>query len=291
VCKFTGKELDAETGLYYLGARYYSPVDGIFLSVDPLAGSFPSWGPYVYTLNNPVRLTDPTGMAPEGGETDFYGLNGSKLGTDGVDNNQVVLVLDGELSEKISRASSQEIEMVYDFESLVVGDEQYNQFIMLPSNAEIRAIDGLYSNMERNHLEYGFVSDGTNISMTAGTKNSWDYESAAAEQIQKGGKIGLMIHSHTFEINTEKGTWFGKAAPSKDDGPVHLGAVGRRDSGDSNYTLNYSGVAGYTIRQRGNKFVRGSRELGFYDGTYRGSITYDKKFKNLIKNLNKKYNK
>jgi RHS repeat-associated protein len=65
VYKFTGKELDAETGLYYLGARYYSPVDGIFLSVDPLAGSFPSWSPYVYTLNNPVRLTDPTGMAPE----------------------------------------------------------------------------------------------------------------------------------------------------------------------------------------------------------------------------------
>jgi RHS repeat-associated protein len=65
VYKFTGKELDSETGLYYLGARYYSPVDGIFLSVDPLAGSFPSWSPYVYTLNNPVRLTDPTGMAPE----------------------------------------------------------------------------------------------------------------------------------------------------------------------------------------------------------------------------------
>jgi RHS repeat-associated protein len=65
VYKFTGKELDSETGLYYLGARYYSPVDGIFLSTDPLAGSFPSWGPYVYTLNNPVRLTDPTGMAPE----------------------------------------------------------------------------------------------------------------------------------------------------------------------------------------------------------------------------------
>jgi RHS repeat-associated protein len=65
VYKFTGKELDSETGLYYLGARYYSPVDGIFLSVDPLAGSFPSWGPYVYALNNPVRLTDPTGMAPE----------------------------------------------------------------------------------------------------------------------------------------------------------------------------------------------------------------------------------
>jgi RHS repeat-associated protein len=68
VYKFTGKELDAETGLYYHGARYYDPEGSIWLSVDPLAGGFPSWGPYVYTLNNPVRLTDPTGMAPEGGE-------------------------------------------------------------------------------------------------------------------------------------------------------------------------------------------------------------------------------
>jgi RHS repeat-associated protein len=66
VYKFTGKELDAETGLYYHGARYYDPGSSIWLSVDPLAGGFPSWGPYVYTLNNPVRLTDPTGMAPEG---------------------------------------------------------------------------------------------------------------------------------------------------------------------------------------------------------------------------------
>jgi RHS repeat-associated protein len=72
VYKFTGKELDSETGLYYLGARYYSPVDGIFLNVDPLAGSFPSWGPYVYTMDNPVRLTDPTGMAPEGPDDIIY---------------------------------------------------------------------------------------------------------------------------------------------------------------------------------------------------------------------------
>jgi muramidase (phage lysozyme) len=74
--------------LYYLGARYYSPVDGIFLSVDPLAGSFPSWGPYVYTLNNPVRLTDPTGMAPEGGEGDIYNNKGVHIGNDGVNDDR-----------------------------------------------------------------------------------------------------------------------------------------------------------------------------------------------------------
>ncbi len=32
---FTGKEFDSETGLNYYGARYYSPTQGRFTSVDP----------------------------------------------------------------------------------------------------------------------------------------------------------------------------------------------------------------------------------------------------------------
>jgi RHS repeat-associated protein len=61
---YTGKEFDAETGLYYYGARYYDPVIGRFISVDP-AGANPSnpqsWNRYVYTLNNPYKYVDPDG--------------------------------------------------------------------------------------------------------------------------------------------------------------------------------------------------------------------------------------
>jgi RHS repeat-associated protein len=93
VYKFTGKELDAETGLYYHGARYYDPERSIWLSVDPLA-DHPNQvdkSPYAYAWNNPVRLTDPTGMAPEGGEGDIYNLNGVHIGNDGIDDKQVYL--------------------------------------------------------------------------------------------------------------------------------------------------------------------------------------------------------
>ena len=62
--KFNGKELDEETGFYYYGARYYDPKISIWMSVDPLAESFPSASPYNYCLNNPVNLVDPDGQLP-----------------------------------------------------------------------------------------------------------------------------------------------------------------------------------------------------------------------------------
>nr|WP_283423792.1 RHS repeat-associated core domain-containing protein [Chryseobacterium profundimaris] len=60
--KFNAKELDSETGLYYYGARYYNPRLSIWYGVDPLAEEFPDWSPYVYTMQNPVKLIDPDGM-------------------------------------------------------------------------------------------------------------------------------------------------------------------------------------------------------------------------------------
>jgi uncharacterized protein RhaS with RHS repeats len=36
-----------------------------FMSLDPLAHRYLGWNPYNYVLNNPVRLIDPDGMAPE----------------------------------------------------------------------------------------------------------------------------------------------------------------------------------------------------------------------------------
>src|SRR5690606_27974757 len=61
--KFNGKQLDEETGWYYYGARYYDPKISVWLSVDPLAEE--TMTPYQYTYQNPINLTDPTGMAAE----------------------------------------------------------------------------------------------------------------------------------------------------------------------------------------------------------------------------------
>ena len=58
---FSAKEKDAETGLSYFGARYYSSDLSIWLSVDPMSDKYPSLSPYVYCANNPVKLVDPNG--------------------------------------------------------------------------------------------------------------------------------------------------------------------------------------------------------------------------------------
>lgn len=62
----TGKEQDAETGLDYFGARYFSGALGRFTSPDtPLIDQPPSdpqsWNLYSYAQNNPLKFTDPNG--------------------------------------------------------------------------------------------------------------------------------------------------------------------------------------------------------------------------------------
>jgi len=61
---YTGHEMDADTGLVYAQQRYYDPIVGRFLSVDPVtadAGSGGNFNRYWYANNNPYRFTDPDG--------------------------------------------------------------------------------------------------------------------------------------------------------------------------------------------------------------------------------------
>ncbi|MBK8642563.1 MAG: RHS repeat-associated core domain-containing protein [Saprospiraceae bacterium] len=58
--RFTGKEVDEETGLYYFGARYYDPRISLWYGVDPLAAKYFEYGAYVYD-NYPIKYIDPDG--------------------------------------------------------------------------------------------------------------------------------------------------------------------------------------------------------------------------------------
>ena len=88
--RFTGKEMDSETGLYYFGARYLDPKYSRWLSTDPALGDYIPQAPvndeakkannslpgqgglfnqvnfhlYHYAGNNPVKYVDPDGETP-----------------------------------------------------------------------------------------------------------------------------------------------------------------------------------------------------------------------------------
>ena len=57
--RFTGKDFDEVTGLYYFNARWYDPRLGRFTSEDPVRDGM-NW--HVYVSNNPLNTIDPTGL-------------------------------------------------------------------------------------------------------------------------------------------------------------------------------------------------------------------------------------
>ncbi|WP_305880044.1 RHS repeat domain-containing protein [Treponema sp. OMZ 787] len=101
--RFTGKELDEETGLYYYGARYLDPKYSRWLSGDPALNDYIPKAPindeakkhnenlpgmggvfnvvnlhvYHYAGNNPVKYTDPDGKS---GKLTIYSTGNSLMG-------------------------------------------------------------------------------------------------------------------------------------------------------------------------------------------------------------------
>jgi len=57
--RYTGKERDNETALYYYGARYYPPWLGRWTAPDPSLKD--GFNVYEYCSDNPIRLVDPDG--------------------------------------------------------------------------------------------------------------------------------------------------------------------------------------------------------------------------------------
>ena len=111
--KFTSKELDPETGLYYFGARYYEPRLSLWTTVDPAllrylpvdnssVSNLPGYGGiynsknlsmYNYAANNPVYYIDPDGKIHVGAVLliavtliwDGYDIYNAASNGDGVD--------------------------------------------------------------------------------------------------------------------------------------------------------------------------------------------------------------
>jgi len=119
--KFTGAELDSESGLYHMGARYYSPGLGRFVQPDPLYITYlrlndpQQLNLYAYSRNNPTTFSDPTGLDVklncQGGQKDcntvldqFNGRNGGGFKASLDKNNKLTAHLSQAAYNKLSAA-------------------------------------------------------------------------------------------------------------------------------------------------------------------------------------------
>ena len=66
--RYTGKEKDEESGLYYHGARYYAPWLGRWTAADP-AGLVDGLNLYRYSRDNPINFSDPSGTESQVDDT------------------------------------------------------------------------------------------------------------------------------------------------------------------------------------------------------------------------------
>lgn len=90
--RFTGREFDPETGLYYYRARYYDASTGRFLGEDRV-GRRRGVNRYVYVMNQPVSRLDPFGLI------DCSGFSG-RIKCLGKDNEGVEKLLQEEAKKK-----------------------------------------------------------------------------------------------------------------------------------------------------------------------------------------------
>ena len=66
--RYTGKEIDPETNLYYYVARYYDPMMGRFITADSIVSDIydpQDLNRYAYCRNNPMKYVDPDGHAAD----------------------------------------------------------------------------------------------------------------------------------------------------------------------------------------------------------------------------------
>jgi RHS repeat-associated protein len=85
---YTGREWDKEIGLYYYRARYYDPMEGRFISRDPIGFAGGDVNVYRYVRNGPILLTDPFGLWSFTAEAyGIYGIwgGGAEFGKNEVD--------------------------------------------------------------------------------------------------------------------------------------------------------------------------------------------------------------
>jgi RHS repeat-associated protein len=165
--KLAGSERDGETGLDFMQARYYSSMTGRFTSSDPVAGS--CWNPqslnaYSYVWNNPLKLTDPTGMIVSWEDSEKKKKKGETEARTGAQRNY-----ENHIKEMVNSTDAKTrergLKLQATYERLQKSDITFHVVKENPSDASSGELtyagkEGhLYVNLKGNSNEYGALND------------------------------------------------------------------------------------------------------------------------------------
>ena len=169
--KFNRKELDEETGLYYYGARYMNPRTSLWYGVDPLAEKYPEIGGYIYCHNNPIILTDPTGM------DDIFDEKGNFIKDTG--KGSMVLIQQGRQLNKLSSFDYSEGKdanrnMLINISRFYLGKSDKNDFeVQILAISEEAQKDAAFANETGKNLYYVTIFNGKINSTLDNKYNFW----------------------------------------------------------------------------------------------------------------------
>lgn len=210
--RFTGKELDEESGLYFHGARYYATWVGRWASADP-AGLIDGLNLFVMARNSPVRFHDPTGKSGEEtsvvrplveGALNQKGLNYAREVSFDVLNKAGKTITSGRfdlvfLDPRTGKPVIPELKGA-DLEALTKNQQIYKPMLESAEGAQIRITGSKASSLG---LTKGttLVVSGENY-LVVGMENSQEFR-VALDEVAGGGKI-----KHTFLDRSGKAHMF-----------------------------------------------------------------------------------
>ena len=183
--KFSGKEMDEQTGLHYFGARYYDSQVSIWLSVDPLAEKFPSWNPYNYTMQNPINLIDPSGMSPEDTDRDYL------LNKDG----SLTKLNDNTTPDRVFNDAGEFVELEY--HGQIENASSYGKSSIINFTGSSNSTTAFEFFAENSNVEWGhIITDKESFVMTDKDPLAVNGGGYAYSLLKRGHNVIEEIHSH-----------------------------------------------------------------------------------------------
>jgi RHS repeat-associated protein len=190
-CNFYGENARTETGYGYFGARYYSSELGIWISTDPLADERPSYTPYNFCRNNPIVLTDPSGLLD-----DEYEIN-KKGEISKVNDNKHYVERDGKQVEidKLTNNKGESIDVTAGVLGVDQKSEIYESYTGFSNETE--AENFYYFTAESSNVEWTIAK--TKYSTHVGTDHN-EGHTRMPHRYEKAYKYSITFMSHSHPV-------------------------------------------------------------------------------------------